>query len=58
MDRNRPIAHLAAKLAETEILTLHGGRELPTDRREFAWPQRDGFVVIMSKWTRVFGVGA
>ena len=54
MDRNRPIAHLAAKLAETEILTLHGGRELPTGRREFAWPQGGGFVVVVSKWTRVF----
>ncbi len=21
---------------------------------EFAWPQRDGFVVVVSKWTRVF----
>jgi hypothetical protein len=53
IDRNQPVAHLAG-LLETDILTLHGGRELPTGRREFAWPQRDGFVVIVSKWTRVF----
>ena len=54
MDRTEPVAHIAAKLAETEILTLHSGRELPTGRREFAWPQGGGFVVVVSKWTRVF----
>ncbi len=53
MDRNETVAHLA-KLAETDILTMHGGRELLTGRREFAWPQRDGFVASFSKWTRIF----
>jgi hypothetical protein len=53
MDTNESVAHLA-ELAATEILTLHDGRELQAGRREFAWPQRDGFVVIVSKWTRVF----
>ena len=53
MNQNQTVAHLAV-LAETEILTLHGGRELATGRREFAWPQRDGFIVVVSKSTRVF----
>lgn len=53
MDRNQTVAHLA-ELAETDILTLHGGRELPPRRREFTWPQRDGFVASFSKWTRIF----